>query len=124
MARGSLLAVSRIAVKWTFLLSITLLCASLIAGCGASSNAGQIDVPGLQHELETVIHLEKLVQGFDFTVKATCLPSPSGDLQFACRVDATTPNRPTLSWTVMVTCHPPGTESAQRCVSDTGEALQ
>ncbi len=124
MPRGSLLAVSRIAVKWTFLLLITLLCASLVAGCGASSNGGQIDVPGLQHELETVIHLEKLVQGFDFTVNVSCLPSPSGDLQFACRVDATTPNRPILSWTVMVSCHPPGTEDAQRCVSDTGDALQ
>jgi hypothetical protein len=116
--------VSRIPVKWTLLLSGTLLCASLAAGCGASSNGGQIDVPGLQHELATVIHLEKLVQGFDFTVNVSCLPSASGDLQFACRVDAATPNRPTLSWTVMVTCHPPGTQSVQRCVSDTGEALQ
>jgi len=124
MPRGPLLAVSRIVVKWSFLLSITLLCASLAAGCGASSSGGQIDVPGLQHELATVIHLEKLVQGFDFSVDVSCVPSASGDLQFACRVDAATPNRPTLSWTVMVTCHPPGTDGAQRCVSDTGDALQ
>jgi hypothetical protein len=115
---------SVIAVKWGYLLAGSLVCASFAVGCGASSNGGQIDVAGLQEELATVIHLEKLAQGFDFTVKVSCVPSGSDGLQFACRVDAATPKRPTQSWTAVVTCRPPGGDNTQRCLSDTGEALQ
>ncbi len=114
---------NRIPAKAALLLG-SLLCASLASGCGASSKGAPIDVAGLQQELATVIHFEKLAQGFDFTVSVSCLSTASDGLQFACGVNAATPRRPTLSWTVMVTCQPPGATSAPRCASDTGDALQ
>ena len=46
---------SRIAVKRALLLLGMLLCSSLLGGCGGSAAGDQIDVAGLQHELETVI---------------------------------------------------------------------
>lgn len=113
----------RITVKWAFVLFGALLCASILGGCGSTSADGQIDVPRLQQELARVIHLEKLAQGFDFTVDVSCSPSANDGLHFDCHVDLARANNPTQSATVIVTCRPPGAE-AQRCVSDTGDALQ
>ena len=79
-------------------------------------------MPRLNRELESVIHQEKLAQGFDLDVSVAC--APAGDaLHFACDVHATRRHGRDNHWTVQVAC---GAEPAarQRCESDRGDALQ
>jgi hypothetical protein len=96
----------------------------LLVGCGASSGGGRIDVPALEQELATVIRLEKLGQGTEFDIAVSCSNPPADGLQFSCRVDQATHGQVVNSWTDVVTCRAPGDAVAQRCVSESGYALQ
>lgn len=115
---------SRTAPRWASLPAGACAFAALAAGCGGSAGGGAIDVPGLEHELATVTRLEQLTAGYEFDMHASCAPSQSDGLRFSCRVDATSHGTPVNSWTVVVTCRPPGEAAGPRCVSDTGYALQ
>jgi hypothetical protein len=105
-----------------FVLLAAALLPILATGCGRSSPRSEIDVPALERQLETVVHYEKLAQGFDFEVSVSC--APSAELRYECHVDAATANRPTQSWSELVTCRTPPDTGLPRCTTDTGDALQ
>jgi hypothetical protein len=113
-----------IALRRTVVLVGTVLVVAVGGGCRGSSAGDKIDVPALERELETIIHLKLLAQGFDYKATVACVPSGSDGLHFSCRVDARNPLRPTQSWTESVTCRRRSEATAQRCVSSSGDALQ
>jgi hypothetical protein len=96
---------------------------AVLAGCGSTSAGGPIDVPALEYELTTVTRLQQLSVGSELEVHASCAPAGS-ELQFSCRVDATSHGTPVNAWTIAVSCRPPGEAAGPRCTSDNGYALQ
>jgi hypothetical protein len=102
---------------------ILLAAVAVLAGCGSASAEGPIDVAALEFELATVTRLQQLSLGSELDMRASCTPSGS-ELQFSCRVDATSHGTPVNAWTVSVSCRPPGKTEKPRCTSDSGYALQ
>jgi hypothetical protein len=97
-----------------------------LTGCGSAPRDGGISLRRLDREVETVSHLNLLLQGFDYDTTAACSPDGADGLRFTCRLEATYPRTPTQTWTVRVTCQARVARAADlpRCLSDTGQALQ
>jgi hypothetical protein len=113
---------SRISLRCALVLAgLTLL---VVGGCGGSSTGSGIDVPGLERELETVTRLEKIGQGYEADITASCVGTAEDDLHFSCRVDEVRGGVVVNSWTEDVDCRPDGDGTGQRCISGRGYALQ
>jgi hypothetical protein len=106
------------------ILLLAALLAALAAGCGTQAPGPGVDVPRLEQELQTEVHLAQLNQGFDVTVHAACHPAGSSGLEFSCRIDTISPTEPLNSWTVNVSCAGTDPRTVARCATDDGYALQ